>query len=156
MQILERIKVIPQKNEFLYWTACVANNSMADLTRVSAFVIEEDNEHITFFLPTELYKTLDPFLKTGSKMSFLMASIMDLESYQLKGVYVKHQQGTEENSNFLREKVLNIVDVLGGMGMDGKKLFNYLLGTPIVAVTMKVDEMYEQTPKPNTGERLNI
>lgn len=155
MQISKRIKAVTAKNEFLYWLACVGENSIAELARVSGFMLEEDNEHVTFFLPAKLWRSFEPFVKEGMQLSLLMASIKDFESYQLKGEYVKHQPCSSENMDFFRLKVMKIVDALSGMGIDGNKIFSYLTDKSSIAVTMKVSEAFEQTPKPGTGEKLN-
>lgn len=145
---------MPSRSDLVFWAASVGKNMVCELTRVSGFIIEKDNEHITFFLPRQLFAIIEPALKIDSKISFLMASIQNFESYQIKGVYQSHQQCTEENIDFYRLKVLKISDILTGMGLEGNRIFGYLLEQPSIAVTMRCEEMYEQTPKPGTGGKL--
>lgn len=154
MQISRRITAVSSKNEFLFWVACVGNNNIAEISRVSGFMVEEDNEHVTFFIPKKLWKTFEPFLKEDLNMSLLMASIKDFESYQVKGQYVEHQICSDENIDFYRLKVLKIVDVMSVMGIDGNKIFSYLNDNNSVAVTMKINDVFEQTPKPGTGNKV--
>lgn len=142
------------RSDLLFWAASADKNKICELSRVSGFIIEEDNEHITFFLPKQLFSIIEPTLEVNSKISFLMASIQNFESYQVKGTYKSHQLCMEENIDFYRLKVLKITDILSGMGMDGNKIFGYLLVQPSIAVTMRCTEMYEQTPKPGTGGKL--
>ena len=153
MILSDKIKKIPGQSDFVFWAAGVGEGKVCELTRASGFIIE-DNEHITFFLPTRLFEIIEPTLSTDSKVSFLMASIKNFESYQIKGAYKSHQLCTEENVDFYRLKVLKIIDILSGMGLDGKSVFGFLLDQPSIAVTMHCSEMYEQTPKPGTGGRL--
>ena len=154
MILTNNIKKIPQQSDFVFWAGSVGEKNVCELTRVSGFMIEEDNEHITFFLPKGLFAIIEPTLKTGSKISFLMASILNFESYQVKGVYKSHQLCTEESVDYYRLKVLKIIDILSGMGLDGNSVFGFLLDQPSVAVTIHCNEMYEQTPKPGTGGKL--
>ena len=118
MILSDKIKKIPSHSDFVFWAASVGGNSICELTRVSGFIIEEDNEHITFFLPKKLFAIIEPTLRTGSEISFLMASIKNFESYQVKGEYKIHHTCTEENLDFYRLKVLKIIDILSDL--DGK------------------------------------
>ena len=154
MILTNNIKKIPQQSDFVFWAGSMGENNVCELTRVSGFIIEEDNEHITFFLPKKLFSIIEPTLKSGSRISFLMASILDFESYQVKGEYKSHQACTEENIDFYRLKVLKITDILSGMGLDGNGIFGFLLEQPSIALTMYCTEVYEQTPKPGTGGKL--
>ncbi|TVZ26915.1 hypothetical protein JM83_1914 [Gillisia sp. Hel_I_86] len=154
MEITERIKTISGLQEFLFWVASVNKNKICELTRVAGYTIEVDNEHIIIFLPKQLFEIIEPTLEADSKISFLMASILNFESYQIKGKYVSHQMCTEENVNLYQPKVLKIIEILSGMGLDGDGIFGYLLDQPSIAVRMRFTEVYEQTPKPGTGGKL--
>tara|TARA_R110000744_G_C19368912_1_gene562234 strand:+ start:983 stop:1453 length:471 start_codon:yes stop_codon:yes gene_type:complete len=154
MEITERIKTISGQQEFLFWVASVNKNKVCELTRVAGYTIEADNEHITIFLPKQLFDNIEQTLKVDSKISFLMASILNFESYQIKGNYVSHQMCTEENVDSYQGKVLKIIEILSGMGLEGNRIFGYLLDQPSIALRMRFTEMYEQTPKPGTGGKL--
>ncbi len=154
MVLSNRIKQITSRSDLLFWVASVGKNKICELTRVSGFIVEDDNEHITFFLPKQLFGIIEPTLAVKSKISFLMASIQNFESYQIKGTYKSHQLCKEEYIDFYRLKVLKITDILSGMGMNGNGIFGYLLEQPSIAVTMQCTDVYEQTPKPGTGGKL--
>lgn len=154
MIVSDKIKKIPHRSDLVFWVASVGENNISELIRVSGFIVEEDNEHITCFLPKKLFSIIEPTLEIGSKISFLMASIKDFESYQVKGEYKYHQACTEENVDFYRLKVLKVIDILTSMGLDGNGVFGFLLEQPSIALTMQCAEVYEQTPKPGTGGAL--
>ena len=154
MVLSNRILQMPGRTDLVFWAASVGQNLVCDLTRVSGFIVEKDNEHITFFLPEQLFGIIEPALEFNSKISLLMASIQNFESYQVKGNYKSHQFCTEEIIDFYRLKVLKITDILSSMGLDGNRIFGFLLEQPSIAVTMHCTEMYEQTPKPGTGTEL--
>jgi len=154
MVLSEKIKKIPNLSDFVFWAASVGEKNICDLTRVSGFIIEEDNEHITFFLPKRLFSIIKPTMGTDLKISFVMASIKNFESYQVKGVYKSHQTCTEENIDFYRPKVLKTIEILSGMGLDGNGILGFLLEQQSVALTMYCAAAYEQTPKPGTGGKL--
>jgi len=154
MLLSDKIKKANASSDFVFWAANVGKNGICDLTRVSGFIIDDDNEHVTFFLPKKLFKLIEPNLSAGSNMSLLMASLKDFESYQVKGNYIGHKNCTEENVDYYRLKVLKIIDIINGMGLDGNNVFGFLLEQPSIAVTFRCNESYLQTPKPGTGTKL--
>lgn len=154
MIVPDKIKKVAEKSDFVFWTSTVGRNSVCDLTRVSGFVVEDDNEYITFFLPEKLFSLIKPNLSEGSNISLLMASLKDFESYQVKGKYVSHTGCTEEKIDYYRLKVLKIIDMISGMGLNGNRIFGFLLEQPSIAVSFQCTESYLQTPKPGTGTEL--
>ena len=154
MIVADKIINVTSSSDFVFWTASVGNDGVCNVARVSAFMVNEDNEFITFFLPEKLFKQIQPDLVPGANMSFLMVSVKDFESYQIKGNYVGHSNCTEENIDYFRLKVLKIIDIITGMGLNGQGVFGYLLELPGIAVTMRCKENFLQTPKPGTGVKL--
>ncbi len=154
MILSDKILKIPAQSDFVFWTATVGNNNICELSRVSGFIIEDDGEHITFFLPLQLFKLIEPTLKKNANMSFLMVSVESFESYQIKGKYVSHKPCPEEDVDLYGIKIMRVIDIVSGMGLNGNKVFGYLLEQPSIAITMHCSEMYEQTPKPGTGGKI--
>lgn len=154
MILSDKIKRIPTLTDFVFWTATTGINNIAEIARVSGFIVEDDGEHITFYLPAQLFKVIEPTLKKDSSISFLMISLNNFESYQVKGMYLRHGICTEENIDFYRLKIMRVIDIVNGMGLDGNGLFGYLLEQSSVSLTMRCTEMYEQTPKPGTGGKI--
>lgn len=149
------IKQVENSPDYVIWTANKGKNPVCDLTRVAGFIIHEDYEHITFFLPRRLFRNLESNLSKGSNINILFASIKDFQSYQIKGNYENHCDGNEENFNFYKGKVQNVIDIMTSMGLNGQLIMGYLLEQPSVAVTMYCREVYVQTPKPGTGYKIN-
>ena len=154
MIITDKIRNVTKSSDFVFWTACVGKNGVCDAARVSAFSVNEDNEHITFFLPERLFKHIQQNLSPGSNLSFTMVSVKDFESYQIKGSYEGYSKCTEENIDFFRLKVLKVIDIITGMGLNGQGIFGFLLDLPAIAVTMNCTEIFLQTPKPGTGVKI--
>ena len=154
MLISNKIIHVASQTDFALWAATVGIKNEPYLTRVSGFKVVEDKEHIRFFLPAAMFDFISPSLNQNTSMSFLMASLSDFESYQLKGMYDSHRACTEKEIDYYRLKVLKIIDILNGMGMDGNGVFGHLLEQPSIAVKMSCTEMYAQTPKQGTGGKL--
>ena len=154
MFVSEKIRHVATRSEFLSWTSNVGENGFCNLTRVSGFIVDNDNECITFFLPEGLFKLIEPGLLPGSNISLVTVSVKDFESYQVKGSYIGHCKCTEENVDHYRLRVLKVIDIITGMGLNGHAILGFLLEQPSVAVTFRCKENYLQTPKPGTGTKL--
>ena len=154
MVVPDKIKKVTKSSDFVFWTSIVGKNGVCDMARVSGFGIDEDSEHVTFFLPEKFFKHIEPDLLPGSNISLLMVSVKNFESYQVKGNYTSHVNCTEENIDYFRLKVLKTIDIIDEMGLSGQGVFGYLLEQPSIAVTFRCTENFLQTPLPGTGTKL--
>lgn len=154
MEIIERLKWISTQPGFAFWVALVGENNICELSRTSGFQIDVQNQTITTFIPQSMFTMLEPTLKPNAKLSLLMASIRDFESYQVKGNYLNYSESSTEQVNFYLDNVMKTKEEITALGLDGAGIMGYLLKTPSIAVTMKCEEIYEQTPKPGTGHLI--
>ena len=154
MLVADTIIKVTKSSDYVFWACSVGRNGVCNAVRVSAFKVNNDNEHITFFLPEKLFKQIQYDLLPGSNLSFLMVSVKDFESYQIKGNYVGQSKCTEENIDYFRLKVLKTIDIISGMGLNGQGIFGFLLELPAIAITMHCKENFLQTPKPGTGGKI--
>lgn len=154
MILPEIIKKVEASTDFALWTATPGKDNVCKIFRVSGFKVDDDNEHITFFLPEYFFRSMELDLVLGSNINLLMASLMDFESYQIKGNYVSSTKCTKDDEEFYQFKVLKVIDILNGMGLNAKKIFSYLYEVPNIAVKFKSNSTFLQTPKPGTGTRL--
>lgn len=154
MYISDKIKKVTTSSDFVFWTAKVGKDGVCDMARVSGFIVDEDNERVTFFIPESFFKHIRSNLLPGLNISLLMVSVKNFESYQIKGNYISHKNSSEENIDYCRLKVLKAIDIVNEMGMNGQGIFGYLLELPSIAVTFQCRECYLQTPKPGTGTKL--
>lgn len=154
MLVSDKIKNVTTSEDFLFWACNVGRNGICDMARVSGFIVEEDNEHITFFLPEKFFDYMKVNLLPEANISLLMVSVMNFESYQVKGNYISHKYCSEENNDFYRLRILKSIDIITDLGLNGKGILGFLLEQPGIAVTFRCRESYLQTPKPGTGTKL--
>ena len=76
------------------------------------------------------------------------------ESYQVKGKYLENRSLNAEEENIKHRFMWGIKEVLSDMGFDYEGRFSQYADLEGWAVKMKVEEIYEQTPKPGTGKKL--
>jgi hypothetical protein len=112
-----------------------------------------DDYHIQFFidLPTST-RTLDN-LRDNGKLSVVVVEIHNAESYQLKGRFVSESNVTAEELDYINTYLINFDKVAVDIGLLPGILFNYP-HSDMITITMEVQEIFEQTPKKGTGQKL--
>ena len=112
-----------------------------------------DDYHIQFFidLPTST-RTLDN-LRDNGKLSVVVVEIHNAESYQLKGRFVSESNVTPEELDYINTYLINFDKVAVDIGLLPGVLFNYR-HSDMMTITMEVQEIFEQTPKKGTGQKL--
>lgn len=95
-------------------------------------------------------------LQANPEMTTTLSSAFTFECYQFKGTYHSHEDlsadDKKRNDNYL-EGMMNIIT---DMGFDlGNILTNKYNKQKVQAVVMKVNAIFEQTPKNGTGKNIN-
>jgi hypothetical protein len=132
------------------------NNAMlqTSIVRVMGAKVEENKQHIIMYVPTVLGAELLQNLSFTSKLTFLTAAIFTYESYQIKGSYVSQQACTEKDIDFQRQYIHGFTDALACQGLSKEKGFKAYYQQPSIALRLRAEEVYEQTPKQGTGQKL--
>jgi hypothetical protein len=136
------------------WLSNADAGGQPDLVRLLAVRVEPDREHLTAFVPLSRGRNLLDNLAVSSRLSFLFALVVGVESYQLKGTYVSHHPCSAGEVAFQRESLERFGRVVASQGLSGEKAFAAYFSQPSVAVIMRIEEIYEQTPKAGTGGRV--
>lgn len=123
-------------------------------TRAYALFTHEDKEHVTFYI-NEL--SSDPILKNmlaNGEVSLAIARSTDYRAIQIKGKYVDHRAIDERDKILIERHTIMFADNVEKAGGDRNR---YLIGFPCfpaIAITMKVDTVYNQTPGSTSNEAI--
>jgi hypothetical protein len=111
-----------------------------------------DDEHFMFFLDkASNSKALNNL--EDNKMISLVLLANTFQCYQLKGRCSQSHESTSEEVQALN-KYMDVFNVYAtGMGFRDGLVYNYPHSTPWT-VTMRVEEIFEQTPKAGTGNKI--
>ena len=75
------------------------------------------------------------------------------ESYQFKGKHLGHRDATEEENEFVMEYFRVFNEAMRMFGLTDGLALNYP-HSHMIAMDMEVEEMFEQTPKVGTGQKI--
>ena len=138
------------------WLSNADAGRQPDLVRLLAVPVEPDREHLTAFVPRSHGRNLLDNLAVSSRLSFLFALVTGNQSYQLQGTCVSQHPCTAEEVAFQRDSLERFGRVLARQGLSGEKAVAAYFSQPSVALTMRIEEIYEQTPKAGTGGKATF
>lgn len=144
------------KREIYGYIASLNSSGYCDMTRTCGiYPVNEDHLKIIFMsgLSTNLIRNL----ADNPKISLNGISAYTFESYQIKGSYISHENLSADDIMVKENYLKGMLELIAEMkfGIDEKSLDKYCQ-SEATAIIMKVEEIYEQTPKQGTGEKIKV
>jgi hypothetical protein len=136
------------------WASNADQQLKPNLVRLQGVKVEPDRKHITFYFPLRYGQSLLDNFKHTEKLAFLFADIETNESYQIKGKYLSQRDPDEAEIDLQKKYIENFSNALEKQGVPKDHLMGALYAQPSLAVTMQVQEIYEQTPRIGTGNKI--
>jgi len=121
--------------------------------RAYALRSADDLETVTVYMPVATSHETIQALATTGRLAIGATYPADHSATQLKGVAIETRLAREDEAAFVREQLRVYCDVLAVFGV-AKRLSTRATVWPAFAVTMRVEEIYDQTPGPKAGGRL--
>ena len=128
------------------------DNLVPDFSRVlGAKAIDDD--HLRIFIDAPTSTTTLNNLKLNQVMSVVIVDIFNAESYQFKGKFISLANVTAEEQVFVDDYLERFNEGGIALGLNPNIVFNYP-HTEMLGITMEVQEIFEQTPKKGTGQKM--
>ncbi len=137
-----------------FWVSNCDAVGAPDLVRTMGVRAEPDDEHLVAFVPVPYARNLIAQLVPGGKLALLHVNVNTYVSWQFKGHYVSHRPSTAGEVEFQRRYVEDFCREIEKQGMVWETTFPVLFRQPSITLRMRAAEVYEQTPKAGTGERV--
>ena len=120
-------------------------------------VVHPDRESVTFFVPESRSEKILSHLKTNGRVA-LAVILLTHESYQLKGVYMTSRPVDEKEraiQDIYRSKLVAAMMQGGYPEQIAQPLVLGCIYQPAVAITFRVEEIFQQTPGPEAGKKIS-
>ena len=138
------------------WASNTNARQLPDLVRLSGVRVNTPQQQLILFVSLKFGETFLKNIQSSKRVSFLCASVKTLESYQLKGTCLSSHPCTPEEIDYQETYIDGFCKAVEYMGISSRqKFFDCFFQQPSVAVRMQVEEIFEQTPKPGTGQKLS-
>jgi hypothetical protein len=114
---------------------------------------DDDLQTLTVYLPVATSHDAIQCLAVTKRLAVAATQMMESSATQLKGTAIETRLAREEEASFLNERLDAFADKLVALGVP-RRLARTAVHWPAFAVTIRVEEIYEQTPGPKAGTRL--
>jgi hypothetical protein len=133
--------------------ATVDAQNIPSSCRAVAIVSDDGLQTVTAYLPVATSHEALHNIALTKRLAIAATHPVDHCATQLKGTSVEARLAREDEAPFLRDRVDAFADVLAGAGVP-RRLARNFTHWPAFAVTMTVEQIFDQTPGPNAGTRL--
>ena len=156
MKIPEKFITFLTNLDVALWAANCDIQRVPDLVRPTGVVKGDSDDELTIYVPR---KNADKFLrnfKENDQLALFTSRITTFESYQFKGRYTGQRPANDEEV----ESQKRLIEALGSFfmqifGFPGEWIKNAYYSVPIVALSFRVEQIFEQTPKKGTGAQIS-
>jgi len=132
-----------------------SNNKMPSHTDTLGASISDDKKELTFFARKSLSEQVLANLAENGRATIFIG-VASHEAYQFKGQFVESRPLTSHEKELSEKNRNNFIEVMSGFGLP-KPAIERLFGVePDIGITVRVEDIFVQTPGPEAGKRLEI
>jgi len=132
----------------------VADSKQPVITRLFGFKYDNPITTLTVYTFKKDAQRVVDILSKGSKLSITVSNVLNYKTCQFKGTYHSHYITPEEEMHYLRENNIKQGKHMNAFGVSSEVWESWKF-EPSVAIVMNVEEIFDQTPRVNTGNKIN-
>ena len=136
------------------FVACLNEMGHPEMSRYFGFKYDQELNTFTAYTFRKDFQKMQDHLSTGEKISMAASSPMDLQTIQLKGTLNRIYDTPKDEMEIPRSCNDKQSEIMARWGIS-KEVFANWNFEQSVAVVMNVEEIYDQTPKINTGKKIS-
>src|SRR5688572_3166708 len=121
--------------------------------RVVAVTIERDGTHVVAYVPDVAVGQVLPDLESNGQAALVFARPPDERACQLKGIFAGARAATADERAFVQAQWDRWLDRLTTIGFS-RPTFEHWPTWPCVAIRVRVNAIFNQTPGPGAGAPL--
>ena len=123
------------------------------MTRFFGFKYDDPITTITVYTFKKDALRVVNHLSEQSKTSVTTSDATNFKTVQFKGTYKSHYDVPEEELHYVRDANAKQVEILKFMGIP-KEVFANWKYEPTLAIVVEINEIFDQTPRINTGNKI--
>lgn len=136
---------------------CNRNDRLVpDVVRLMGAQVEPDGRHVLAYVPGPSGSGVLANLAITPRLTLLVGHVYTYEAYQVKGTYTGHRACTPAEVEYQRAYVAGFADGLVQQQLPREKIVAAYFRQPSFAVRLRVEELYEQTPRKGTGGKIAL
>ena len=133
--------------------ATVDRHGMPACCRAIAVTSNDDLASVTTYVPVATSQTIIANIAISHRMAVVVTHPVEHSSVQLKGLTSAARLARDDEAPLMNLRLEQFADVLHSLGIP-RRVTRAVAHWPVFAIEMRVEEIYEQTPGPRAGARL--
>ena len=125
-----------------------------EISRCFGFNYDKEQSTLTVYTFKKDFQKMRDHLSAGEKISVALCNAENFKTIQFKGTLNLIYDTPEHEMTYPRSCNTKQVDIMAGWGVPNQVFANWSFEQS-VTVVMDVHEMYDQTPRPNAGKKIN-
>jgi hypothetical protein len=121
--------------------------------RVVAVAVEADGGHVVAYVPQTAAHHVLPDLESNGQAALVFARPPDERACQVKGIFTGARPAADDERAQVEAQWRRWIDRLAMIGVSPATLDPWV-SWPCVAIRLRVNAIFNQTPGPNAGARL--
>jgi hypothetical protein len=121
--------------------------------RAIALTSSDDLATLTTYLPVATSQATIANIAVNGRLAIVASHPIDHSSIQLKGTTSGARLAREDESRLVKARLEAFADILDTIGLP-RRVVRSVAHWPAFAVEMRVDSVFEQTPGPKAGTRI--
>ncbi len=143
-----------KKKDTFGYLASLNDKQFCDVCRISGIYITNQGSVKIIYMPSLSPNLLNNLQRTP-QMTVTIVSAYTFECYQLKGKYLSQENLKASDEKFKNTYLQGMTEVIRDMGYKMEKVLSgKYCKLDVQAILMEVEEIFEQTPKEGTGEKI--
>lgn len=122
-------------------------------TRVVAVVVDADGRHLVAYLPEASAPRVLPDLESNGQVAIVFSRPPDERACQVKGLFAGAQPASPGERPQVQAQWDRWLDRLASIGL-ARPMFDHYPPWPCLAVRVRVEAIFNQTPGPGAGGRV--
>jgi hypothetical protein len=121
--------------------------------RVMALTVEHDRQHVIAYVPSVAAPRVLRDLEANGQGTCTVARPIDERAAQVKGVFVSSWHATDEERPIVHAQWERCLGRLEDIGIPRTAAANWSVW-PCIAIRLRVNAVFDQTPGPKAGEAV--
>jgi general stress protein 26 len=123
------------------------------MTRIFGFKNDDPLTTLTLYTFKKDAQRVVNHLSEQSKISVTTCDATNFKTVQFKGTYKSRYDVPEEELHYVRDANAKQVEIMNMLGIP-KEVFANWKYEPTLAIVMEINEIFDQTPRINTGNKI--
>ncbi len=128
-------------------------NLVAHGTRAYGALVNADGDQLTFYINAIAFKNIQQNLINNGQLALAFGRPTDYRAVQIKGTFLSHKEADARDNLIIERYLLMFADIVEKLGGNAKP-YRALPALPAMAITMKIETVFNQTPGAMTGESI--